>query len=287
MKLPRFDYAVPRSLSEAIALLATHAGDARLIAGGQSLIPLLAFRLAEPKLLVDLRNVPGLEGIALSDDGVRLGARVRWRDIVLHQALARAHPLLTAAVKHIAHYPIRNRGTVGGSLAHADVAAELPGIAITCDARIMAVGPAGSRAIDAAQFFVAPLTTTLAPNEVLTELHLPPWPAGRRWAFEEFARQRGAFALAAIALFYDVHEGYAMNAHIGVIGASALLQRLTEAESVLNGKALDEDLIVRTASVAAASVDVQQQPEVSTAYRRALVATLVDRALRRASARLA
>ncbi len=198
MKPAPFDYVCPAALDEAVALLAARPGEARPIAGGQSLMPLLAFRLAAPALLVDLRNIPGLDGIAVSDDGVRLGARVRWRDIEDDPRLRSAHPLLAAAVGHVAHYQIRNRGTVGGSLAHADPAAEMPGIAVTCEAEIAAVGPTGARAIAAAEFFFGPLATALAPDEIITELQLPAWLAGRRWGFEEFSRRRGDFALAGV-----------------------------------------------------------------------------------------
>src|SRR5437868_6319886 len=147
MKMPPFEYACPATLSEAVALLASRAGDAKALAGGQSLLPMLAFRMAQPALLVDLRRVPGLREIKIGADGVRLGALVRWRDIEDDARLKTAHPLLKAAIAHVAHYQIRNRGTVGGSIAHADPAAEMPGIAVTCDAEIAATGSAGSRVI--------------------------------------------------------------------------------------------------------------------------------------------
>src|SRR5215470_14279223 len=140
MKLPAFEYACPATLDEAVALLAAHDGDAKALAGGQSLVPMLAFRVASPALLVDLRKLPGLRDIKVGDDGVRLGAMVRWRDILDDARLRRAHPLLVAAVEHVAHYQIRNRGTVGGSIAHADPAAEMPGIVLACDAQISVVG---------------------------------------------------------------------------------------------------------------------------------------------------
>lgn len=284
MKLPAFDYAAPQTLAEAIDLLAAN-DNALPLAGGQSLIPILAFRLAAPSLLVDLRRIPGLEAIRISDHGVSLGARVRWCDIEADQRLKTAHPLLADAVNYIAHYPIRSRGTVGGSLAHADTAAELPGIAVTCDAEITAVGCNGARVVAAKDFFVGPMMNALAHDELVTELHLPPWPAARRWAFEEFARQHGAFALAGIALYYDMRDGFVTNAHIGVIGASAQLKRLTEAETMLNGRAVDDALITRTAQAAAAAVDPLDDIDAPAAYRRSLVATLTERALRRAACR--
>src|ERR1700674_4524054 len=204
MKMPAFEYACPTTLSEAVSLLASGNGEAKLLAGGQSLVPMLAFRLAQPALLVDLRKLADLRDIKISAEGVRLGAMVRWRDILDDARLAAAHPLLKAAVAEVAHYQIRNRGTVGGSIAHADPAAEMPGIAVTCDAEIAVVGPAGSRVIKADDFFIAPLVTALAADEIIVEIRLPAWPAQRRWGFREFSRRRGDFAMAAAAVFYDV-----------------------------------------------------------------------------------
>jgi aerobic carbon-monoxide dehydrogenase medium subunit len=158
MKPAPFDYQAPDTLREAIDLLASNP-EALVIAGGQSLMPVLAFRLATPSLLVDLRRLPGLGNIAVGDDGLSLGALVRWRDIEDDQRLVSAHPLLHAAVAHIAHYQIRNRGTVGGSLAHADPASELPGVAVTCQGEITLFGPVGSRTVRAGDFFTGPLST--------------------------------------------------------------------------------------------------------------------------------
>jgi len=219
MKLPPFDYACPTTLPEAIELLASHDGDAKALAGGQSLVPMLAFRLAQPSLLVDLRKLADLRGIRISDAGVTLGAMVRWRDIEDDERLETAHPLLKAAISHVAHYQIRNRGTVGGSIAHADPAAEMPGIAVTCDAEISVVGKSGAHVIQAADFFQGALTTALTSDEIIVSIRLPAWPAGRRWGFQEFSRRRGDFAMAAAAVFYDQDErGRARNAHVGVFG---------------------------------------------------------------------
>ena len=286
MKPAPFEYAAPASLADAVALLAAHRGEAKAIAGGQSLIPVLAFRLAAPRLLVDLRNVPGLDRIEIGGDGVRLGARVRWRDIEDDRRLADAHPLLREAVGHVAHWQIRNRGTVGGSLAHADPAAELPGVAVACDAEIAVVGAAGTRKIAAGDFFLGPLATALTPDEIVTELHLPAWPVERRWGFEEFARRRGDFALAGIAAFYDADgAGRAANAHIAVIGACSRPHRLAAAEAALNGREIDEQAIEAAARAAAAEIEPPEDLHASAAYRRALVATLVERALAAARGR--
>jgi aerobic carbon-monoxide dehydrogenase medium subunit len=284
MKLPPFDYACPTTLPEAVALLASH-DDAKPIAGGQSLVPMLAFRLAQPTLLVDLRKLADLRGIRISDAGVTLGAMVRWRDIEDDERLATAHPLLKAAISHVAHYQIRNRGTVGGSVAHADPAAEMPGIAITCDAEIAVVGKSGAHVIQAADFFQGALTTALTPDEIIVEIRLPAWPAGRRWGFQEFARRRGDFAMAAAAVFYDQDErGKARNAHVGVIGVGDRPLRLTAVENVLNGESIDEATIAKADAATSAAVDPQDDIHASAAYRRSLVGTMVERALKNAAA---
>jgi carbon-monoxide dehydrogenase medium subunit len=282
MKLPKFEYAAPSTLAEAVTLLAAGGGDAKPIAGGQSLVPMLAFRLAAPSLLVDLRKIPDLDRIRVMADGVRLGAMVRWRDITDDARLTTAHPLLKSAVAHVAHYQVRNRGTVGGSLAHADPAAELPGIALTCEAEITVAGKSGTRSIGATDFFLGALATALAPDEIITDVRLPHWPSARRWGFEEFARRRGDFALAGAALFYDEEPGgKASNAHVGVIGVSDRPMRLAEVEAVLNGRVIDDTTIGQAQEAAGASVDPPDDVHASAAYRRALVGTMVERALRR------
>lgn len=285
MKLPPFDYACPATINEAVALLANHGGEAKLLAGGQSLMPMMAFRIAQPSLLVDLRKLPGLKEIKIGADGVRLGALVRWRDILDDRRLAAAHPLLQEAVSHVAHYQIRNRGTVGGSLAHADPASEMPGIAQTCDAEIAVIGKAGARTIKAANFFKGALTTALEPDEIITEVHLPAWPAARRYGFQEFARRRGDFAMAGVALYYDTDGGKAANGHVGVFGVGDCQRRLPKAEGALNGQMVDEALAVRVGEAAAAEVEPQDDIHASSAYRRALTGTLTERALKAAAAR--
>jgi carbon-monoxide dehydrogenase medium subunit len=283
MKLPPFEYACPTELSEAVALLAARNGDAKLIAGGQSLVPMLAFRLAAPTLLVDLRKLPELRRIKISSNGVVLGSMVRWCDIQADARLRTAHPLLVAAVAHVAHYQIRNRGTIGGSIAHADPSAEMPGIALTCEAEIATVGMAGPRVIKAADFFVGPLMTLLEPDEIIVEIRLPAWPAQRRWGFQEFARRRGDFAMAAAAIWYDQDDGgKARNAHVGVVGVGDRPQRLPAVEAVLNGRLIDETTIAQAEAVAAAAVDPQTDIHASADYRRALVGTMVERALKSA-----
>jgi len=283
MKLPPFAYASPASVAEAVALLAQHGGEAKLLAGGQSLVPILAFRLAAPTLVVDLRKLGELRRIDISDRGVSLGAMVRWRDILDDARLRTAHPLLVSAIGHVGHYQIRNRGTVGGSLAHADPAAEMPGIAVTCDAEITVSGKAGAHAIAAAEFFRGPLTTALEPDEVITEIRLPLWLPRRRFGFAEFARRHGDFALAGAAVFYDEDaNGKATNAHIGVIAVADKPLRLAGAEERLNGYIVNAETIAAVAKAAASAVDPADDIHASGAYRRVLLGEMVERALKAA-----
>lgn len=282
MKLPAFDYAAPASLAEAVALLAEGKGEARAIAGGQSLLPAMAFRVVAPRLLVDLRGIPDLDRIDILPDGVRLGARVRWRDILADQRLAGAHPLLREAVSHVAHYQVRNRGTVGGSLAHADPAAEMPGIAVTCEASVEITGPGGTRFLPASEFFTGPLSTALRVGELVVAVRLPAWRTGRRWAFRELARRRGDFALAGVALHYDLDRGHVTGARLGVIGVSDRPRRLPRAEAALAGREPGEPAFATAVALATAEIDPQEDLHASAAYRRSLLGTLLERALQEA-----
>ncbi len=284
MKLPPFEYSCPTSLSDVVALLAEHGGEAKPLAGGQSLVPMLAFRVAAPAIVIDLRKLKELQQIKISDQGVTLGAMVRWRDILDDARLRSAHPLLVQAISHVAHYQIRNRGTVGGSLAHADPAAEMPGIAVACDAEIIVASKAATRTIAASDFFHGPLMTALEPDEIITEIRLPSWPKRRRFGFAEFARRRGDFATAGVALFYDQDgDGKAESAHIGVIGVADRPLRLAAAENALNGKSADNATVAEVAAAASAAVDPPDDIHGSGAYRRVLLGTLVERALRNAA----
>jgi aerobic carbon-monoxide dehydrogenase medium subunit len=281
MKPAQFDYAAPQSLEEALSLLAANEG-AKIISGGQSLMPLLAFRLAAPTLLVDLRKVPGLSDIEVGPEGVRLGARVRWVDIEKDERLRTAHPLLASAIDHVAHYQIRNRGTVGGSMSHADPAAEMPGVAITCDATIEIAAPGGRREVPAAEFFQGSLQTVLDENEIMTAVHLPAWNSARRWAFTEFSRRAGDFALAAVLLFYDRDEqGRVRDAHVGAIGVGDCPRRVGEVEAALNGAVIDDAAIERASRAAFSAIEPSSDQHADADYRRSLYCTLLEQSLRR------
>ena len=280
MKMPQFDYACPASIEEAVQLLADNEG-AKVLSGGQSLLPLLAFRMAYPSMLVDIQKLAGIDEIKITPEGLRVGARVRWCQIEEDKRLSTAHPLFQSMIAHVAHYQIRNRGTVGGSLAHADPSAEMPGVAMVCDCEMTTVGKAGSRTIKAADFFVAALETALQPAEIITEVCFPAWPKARRWSFHEFARRRGDFAIAGVAVFFDCDaQGRIADAHVGVIGAAETPLRIKAVEQLLNGARLDDDLIARAKTAASASVDPNADIHGGGDYRKALVGTLTGRALR-------
>jgi carbon-monoxide dehydrogenase medium subunit len=284
MKLPDFEYRAPDTLAEAVLLLASSDG-ARPLAGGQSFLPIMAFRLAEPTMLVDLKKVQELRGIDVSQQGIRIGAMTRWREILDDPRLKTAIPLLPEAIEHVAHYQVRNRGTIGGSLAHADPASEMPAVALALDAQIEAVGSKGRRMIAAQDLFVGPLMTSLEADEIIVAVHLPAAPPNRRYGFQEFSRRRGDFALAGIALSYDQDaQGRAANIRIAAFSIADTPVRLKAAEAVLNGKIVDAQAIAAAAVAASGEVDPAGDIHASARYRKALVGTMLTRALERAAA---
>ncbi|HRF07983.1 MAG TPA: xanthine dehydrogenase family protein subunit M [Xanthobacteraceae bacterium] len=286
MKLPPFEYASPGTLQEATALLAKHNGEARPIAGGQSLLPLMAYRLAAPSLLIDLAKIEGLNRIEIGEDGVQVGAMTRWCQIEAEETLTHAHPLMREAVRNIAHYQIRNRGTIGGSLAHADPAAEMPALAITCDAEIYVTGARGSRVVAAKNFVVAPLETSLKPDELITSIRFPRWQPHRRWAFLEFSKRRGDFALGGVALHFEEDaQGHATAVHVGVFGTGETPGRLAAVEDFVTGKKVDAALAHAAGRMARANVQAASDMHASEEYRKALIGTLLERALIEAATR--
>ena len=199
MKPPKFDYHAPTTVDEALALLGRYGGDAKLLAGGQSLMPLLNFRLSRPAALVDLNRIPSLAWVREADGQVRFGAMTRQRTIEFSPVVKARVPLLAEATRWVAHLPIRTRGTIGGSIAHADPSAEYPAVLTALEGEVVARGPRGERVIGAKDLFKTYLTTSLEPDEILVEVHLPATPAGAGSALEEFARRQGDFAIVAIA----------------------------------------------------------------------------------------
>jgi carbon-monoxide dehydrogenase medium subunit len=234
MKPPPFEYAAPATLDEAVGLLAEHAeAEPRVLAGGQSLIPLMNFRLAKPGFLIDLRNVAGLTGIRREGEVLAIGAMTTMSELERSPEVAMAAPLLAEAIGLIAHTPVRNRGTIGGSLAHADPAAELPAVALASDAELVAAGPGGTRRIPAAEFLRGPFSTALAPDEILTEVRLPVWPGGH--AYVEFSRIHANFAVVGVAALAELDGGRIRRAALAVTGVAPTAIRAAAAEQALAG----------------------------------------------------
>ena len=289
MKPAPFAYHRPATVDEALTVLARHGGDAKPLAGGQSLIPAMNFRLARPAVLVDLNRIAALAGIRGSADGLRIGTMTRQRAVERDTTVARDAPLLAEALPHIAHPQIRTRGTVGGSLAHADPAAELPAVMVALDATFDLRGPRGKRSIAAAEFYTGLFTTALAPDELLVEIAIPR-PAPRSGsAFVEVARRHGDYALAGVAAVVALDDaGRCREARIALlsVGDGPVLAR--KAAQAITGAAPTAEAI-KAAADAAASKDIDPPGDIhaSAAYRRQLVGVLVRRALQRACERAA
>jgi carbon-monoxide dehydrogenase medium subunit len=281
MKPAPFEYSRPRTLSEALSLLTDD--DVKPIAGGQSLIPLLALRLAAPKQLIDISRLVELQGIDIGSDSIKLGALTRWCDILSDRRLGEHHPLLIEAVRHIAHYQIRNRGTIGGSCCHADPAAETPAIAVTCEAEFEVVSLRGRRVIPAHRFFTGVFSTALQSDELLLSIRLPLWRRDRRHAFKEFARRNGDFAIAGCALFWDDDHGYCRNPHVGVFGVAETPLRVPAVEAVLKDKRITDDVIREAGRTVQEVIVPQTDLHGTSAYRRALLAVLLERGVYAAS----
>lgn len=283
MKPAVFEYDAPRELDDALALLAEHGDDAKVLAGGQSLVPLMNLRLAMPERLVDLRRVESLRAITTSATHITTGAMARQRVLETNPEVMRSCPLLGDALRHVAHVQIRERGTVCGSIAHADPAAELPLVAALLDAQVRTVSAAGRRTFAARDFFVSVMTTRLEPDEIVEEVAWPRLGATEGWAFEEFARRPGDFAVVCAAVTVVLDGARYSSARIGLAGVSDV-PVLVEAEGLL-GEAPAEALWREVAEAAAARLSPSSDIQASAEDRRELAAVLVQRGLRAATAR--
>jgi carbon-monoxide dehydrogenase medium subunit len=285
LKPAAFDYHAPGSIEEALALLGRYGPDAKVLAGGQSLMPLLNFRLARPAALIDLNRIRSLTYIHDADGDLALGAMTRQRAIEFSPVVARRLPLLTEATRWVGHLPIRSRGTIGGSLAHADPSAEYPAVLAALDGRVVARGPRGERRLGATELFRGYLTTSLAPDELLVEVRFPAVPAGAGSAFEEFSRRRGDFAIVGVAALIARRGRRCTMARLAVAGGGPVPLRLRAAEAILEEDGLDEPAIDAAAARAAELVRPDSDLHASAAYRRNLTRVLAGRAVRRAMAR--
>jgi len=283
VKPAKFEYHAPASVDEALAILGHYDGEARVLAGGQSLVPMMNFRLATPKAIVDLNRIPALAYVEEEGEVVRIGAMTRQRRLEFDPLVAAKLPLLREALRWVGHLPTRSRGTIGGSIAHADPSAEIPMVLQALEGEIVARGPQGERRIAAQDLFRAALTTSLAPLEIITEVRFPAMPAQAACAVEEFARRKGDFAIAAIAVVLIRDGERCTKARLATAGVGPASIRLSAAEAVLEQKGLGEDAITEAADKAAAQVDPISDLNGSAEYRRHLTGVLTQRAVLKVS----
>ena len=282
MKPAKFEYHAPASVEEALQVLERYQGEARVLAGGQSLVPMMNFRLATPAAIVDLNCVAGLAEIGAADGVVTIGAMVRQRRIEFAPMIAEKLPLLSAATRWIGHLPTRTRGTIGGSIAHADPAAEIPMILQVLEGEVVVRGPQGERRIAAPDLFLAPLTTSLAADEIITEVRFPAMPAGACHAIEEFARRKGDFAIAAISVMLVRDGERCTMARLATAGIGPVTVRLRDVEAILEERGLGDAAIVAAAEKAAELVEPMSDQHGSADYRRHLTGVLTRRAVHKA-----
>jgi carbon-monoxide dehydrogenase medium subunit len=280
-----FAYHRPTTLDEAVRLLAELAPqEGRVLAGGQSLAPMMAFRLARPAHLIDINAVAGLNGLAMRDGALRVGACVRHADFHRPVSDGALGVMLATVMRHIAHYPIRLRGTFCGSLAHADPAAEWCVVAVTLNAELVAVGVRGERLIAAEVFFRGPMETALEPEELLSEARLPLLPDDTRFGFAEFSRRAGDYAQAMALAAFHLDGAAIAAARIGLGGVESAPRRIAAAEEILQGKVPDPEVFLAAAGAAAEAIEPLEDPQTDAQYRRELAGAMVYRALMRACA---
>lgn len=283
MKPPKFAYHAPGSLEEAIQLLQRYRGNARLLAGGQSLVPLLNFRLLAPEALVDLRKVPGLTDIRFSQGKVCMGAMTRQRAAENSQLVLQHLPIVKEALGWVGHLPTRTRGTIGGSIAHADPSAELPMVLLALDGEVCVAGSSGTRVIAADDLFASVFTTTLATGEILSEVRIPAMQVRAGFAVEEFARRKGDFAIVAIASIVEGDSKRCTRARLVAAGVGGRPVRLRSAEQLLEKGGVSVEVIEAAARNAAETVEPTSDPTASADFRRHLTGVLTKRALQRAA----
>lgn len=285
MKPAPFDYVRPASVGEALSALAEHGEDAKILAGGQSLIAMMNLRLVRPSALIDINWLSDLGYIQHQNGALAIGALTRQSAVEASPEVAEACPLIAEAIRYVAHKPIRNRGTIGGNLAHADPTSELPAVAIALDATFTVQGPAGRRTIAADDFFVGMLSTALQPDELLVEVRFPACAPDQGWSFMEISPRAGDYALVAVAATLQVQAGLCTAARLVYTGVGDRATRVTAAEQALVGQPANEASFRQAAELAARAVDPSSDFHATAEYRRDLVRALTRRALLQALAR--
>ncbi len=283
MKPAPFTYHDPTSVGELVSLLGT-IEDAKLLAGGQSLMPMLNLRLAQPDHLIDLNTVAGLSGIEATSNGVRVGAMVRQASLMKSAELAKDMPVLAEALHWVGHFQTRTRGTIGGSLSHLDPAAELPAVALLYDAALTVNGPDGSRVVPIREWPIAYMIPNLAEDEVLNSIEFSSWGETHGHAFEEFARRYGDFAMVAVGALLAVRDGVITRAAVSLAGTQPTPMRLDEVEAALIGQPAAPDSF-RAAAEMAKKMEAMSDSYTSSRYRQRLAGVLVERALTKAAIR--
>lgn len=284
MKPAPFEYFAPQYIDDALELLKRHGDDAKILAGGQSLMPLMNLRLARPKIIVDINRLSELDFISAKSDGVlTIGSLVRQRTIERSAVVKEQNPLLATTIPMIGHFQIRNRGTIGGSIAHADPAAELPAVTLLLDVKLSLRSASGIRVVPAAEFYLGYMTTAAEPGELLTEIHFPRWRHGDGWAIEEISRRKGDFAMVGVAIRVRVDEAEIVeDVGIAMFGIGGKPERMEKAEKLLKGHRVDQRLLLELGKVVAEELNPDADLHASAQYRKEVGGVLARRALQSA-----
>jgi CO/xanthine dehydrogenase FAD-binding subunit len=284
MKPAPFDYFAPTELSEALALLAQHGDEAKILAGGQSLMPMLNMRLATPQVVVDVNRIAALDYLTPHPDGgLAIGALARQRQLERASLVQEQQPVLAAALPFIGHFQIRNRGTIGGSLVHSDPAAELPAVSVALEAEFVVQSAQGQRVVAAEDFFITYLTTAIEPDEILTEIRLPAWPSAWGWGIQEVCRRAGDFALVgAVSLLQVDPDNVCQAVRLTLFGVDGTPVRMRRAEDALVGQRVDDNALREVEQIVAAELDPESDLHASAAYRKEVGGVMARRTLAQA-----
>ena len=287
MKPAPFQYERPETVEGVLAVLQQYGEDSKILAGGQSLIAMMNTRVLQPRVVVDINHVPGLDTLAVEDNVLVVGALVRHIEVAESPTVREASPLIAEVYPHLAHRPIRNRGTLAGNLAHADPASEMPAVMLVSEAAMILRNHDNLRTVLAEDFFLGPFETAARPDELLTEIRIPLAPAGQGWGFQEFSPRKGDFALASVATVMTVADGNVDSVRLACAGVGPCASRMVDAEGILTGATAGVEAFAEAAETVMASIDPQEDFHADAAYRRDLVGTLVRRALADAHGRCA